>query len=250
MGRAVVEAAQPMSSCTIVAGIERAGSPLIGQSIESLGLAVNGPIVGSLQDAPDARVVIDFSTPESTVSVAKSARDRGLALVSGTTGLSQAHLEELRTLGQTIPILHSPNMSVGVNVLFGLINNATAQLGPEWDVEITEAHHHHKVDAPSGTAKKILQIITESSDPHQTMDIQYGREGHTGPRPAKQIGMHVVRGGDVVGDHTVVYYGEGERLEITHRATDRAIFARGALRAAHWVVGQPPGFYALNDVLG
>ncbi len=218
--------------------------------MDSIGLEAEGPIVSRLEDAPKADVVIDFSTPDSTIAIARAARDRGLAVVSGTTGLRPEQLEELQSLSQTIPILYSPNMSVGVNVLLSLIETATSQLGSDWDIEVTEAHHHHKVDAPSGTAKKILQVITESSETEHATDVQYGREGHTGARSSREIGMHVIRGGDVVGDHTVMYYGAGERLEITHRATDRAIFARGALRAANWLAGQSPGYYTLKDMLG
>lgn len=194
----------------------------------------------------DAEVAIDVSQPEGSLKIAEVCAAGRKPLVIGTTGHSAVQLVELRS--KAIPILLAPNFSVGVNLLFWLTEKAAAILGPEYDAEIVEMHHRLKKDSPSGTAKRLGEIISEARD--QKHSVQHGRVGIVGPRPENEIGMHAVRGGDIVGEHTIYFAGAGERLELTHRASSRETFARGALRAADWLIGKPVGWYEMADVLG
>ena len=196
----------------------------------------------------DAQVVIDFSAPAATVATAKKCANLGLPLVSGTTGLTGEQLKTLDDLAEEIPILHAANFSVGVNLLAHLVEQAAGAFDGA-DIEIFEAHHRHKVDAPSGTAKLLGRAAARGRNAELAEVATWAREGHTGPRTDDEIGFQVLRGGDIVGEHTAYFCVAGERLELTHRATDRGIFARGALRAARWIVGRPPGRYSMNDVL-
>ena len=195
-------------------------------------------------------VVVDFSTHTATPRIAELAAERRKPLVIGTTGLTDAEKEAVRqSIAGTIPVVWAGNYSSGVNTLNHLVGRAAAALGEAFEAEVLEMHHHHKTDAPSGTAAQLVNILREAYALGRD-SVRHGREGQTGARPRAEISVHAVRGGDIVGEHTVFFCGEGERLELTHRATDRRIFARGAVRAAHWVVGREPGVYGMEDVLG
>jgi 4-hydroxy-tetrahydrodipicolinate reductase len=192
-----------------------------------------------------ADVLIDFSTPDTTTAAARACADAGVALVSGTTGLDDAHRDALSDAAKRVAVLWEPNMSVGVLVLARLLRSAIAMLGEGFDVEIVETHHRHKVDAPSGTAKRLAEVAHEArKGPSIT-----GRDGKPGKRTNDEVGVLAVRGGDVIGDHVVHLLGPGERLELVHRATSRDVFAHGALRAATWIAKKPAGRYALADIL-
>lgn len=192
---------------------------------------------------------VDFSSHDATAMLAKLAAARKVPLVIGTTGHTLAERKEITALAKKIPIVWAGNYSVGVNVLNFLVRRAATVLGPRYNVEIVEMHHRDKKDAPSGTAEKLLELVREAR--HLAEDkVVHGRKGLVGARPEDQIGVHALRGGDIVGDHTVIFAGDGERLELTHKASSRAIFATGALQAAHWVKGQKPGLYGMDDVLG
>lgn len=194
--------------------------------------------------------IIDFSFHEVTPGIAKLAVEHQLPLVIGTTGhTTEERAEIIATVKDSIPVVWAGNYSVGVNTLNYLTRKAATILGESYEPELMEMHHHHKKDAPSGTAERLIEILKDSyalNDEHVT----HGREGLVGARPAKEIGVHAIRGGDIVGEHTVYFIGDGERVELTHKATDRKIFAQGAVRAAHWAVGKAPGIYNMEDVLG
>jgi len=229
----------------------------MGQAIAAIAEAHDATIAAACDagDDPAAVVegceaVVDFSFHEVTPVIAELAAARGLPLVIGTTGHSAGEKEAiLATVEETIPVVWAGNYSVGVNTLNYLTRKAAEILGPAYEPEVMEMHHHHKEDAPSGTAERLIDILKEAYalDDKQ---VVHGREGQVGARPAKEIGVHALRGGDIVGEHTVYFCGEGERIELTHRAGDRKIFARGAVRAARWARGQAPGIYNMEDVLG
>jgi 4-hydroxy-tetrahydrodipicolinate reductase len=191
-------------------------------------------------------VVIDFSHPDAIDQVCRAVTTRQQPLVIGTTGHSTEQRRGIKKCAEAIPIVLSSNFSAGVNALFWLTRHAQEMLGPEFDVEIVETHHRLKKDAPSGTAKTLLEILRQARD----LKPAHGREGYVGERPVAEVGVHSIRGGDIVGDHTVLFAGPGERLELTHRSGSRDTFAKGALRAAQWVVGKSPGIYSMQDVLG
>lgn len=194
--------------------------------------------------------IIDFSVHESTLKIAQIATENKLPLVIGTTGHSADVKEKIiDTVKTDIPVVWAGNFSVGVNTLNYLTKKAAAILNETFEPEVLEMHHHHKKDAPSGTAERLIEILRENYNLTEE-NVVHGREGIVGARPKKEIGVHAIRGGDIVGEHTVYFCGEGERIELTHRATDRKIFAQGAIRAAHWAVGGPPGIYNMEDVLG
>jgi 4-hydroxy-tetrahydrodipicolinate reductase len=240
----------------------------MGRAIERLANESRGAFVvvarassaGELAAVPESKpsVAIDFSTPESTRAFASVAMKAGLPLVVGTTGLAEDDARALEAAAAVIPVFVASNMSVGVHVLGELVARATAMLGDAFDLEIVEAHHRDKVDAPSGTALALLAIAerarrADREAPHEQggrAPTVYGRSGRAGPRPRGEIAVHAIRGGDVIGDHHVEWLGDGERLEIVHRATSRDVFARGALRAAEWLVEQPCGLYGMRDLLG
>ncbi|NNC89324.1 MAG: 4-hydroxy-tetrahydrodipicolinate reductase [Akkermansiaceae bacterium] len=208
-----------------------------------------GEELGPLLDGADA--VIDFTVHSFTPYLLEEALAAKSRLVIGTTGHDDEVLESIREAAKTLPIVHAPNFSVGVNTLFHLTRKAAAILGTDvFDIEVTEMHHRHKIDAPSGTARRLLEILNEATGTSYDEDVVHGRHGITGERPRGQIGMHTLRGGDVVGDHTVMFAADGERVELTHKASSRMTFASGAVRAAHWLQGRPPGLYDMQDVLG
>lgn len=207
--------------------------------------------------APDAAtalkqadVLIDFTLADACVANARAAAEAGKAAAIGTTGLSEAQLAELRELSRNVAIVFAPNMSVGVNLLFKLTAEVAAILGLDYNVEITEIHHNQKQDSPSGTAVRLAESAAQALGLSYAQDVAHGRQGLVGKRPEKQIGMHALRGGDVVGEHTVSFIGQGERIELTHKAHNRDNFARGALKAARFAIDAKPGFYDMQDVLG
>ncbi len=209
------------------------------------------PVFRSIPDLDEAapRVVIDFTSPAAAIQVARFCAGTHRALVSGTTGLDDADLQELRRCAASAPTVWASNFSVGVNLLEALVEQATAAFGPEAEVEIFEAHHRHKVDAPSGTALTLGHAVARARGTSLESIARFTRQGHAGPRDPAEVGFQVLRGGDIVGEHSVWFCAHGERLELSHRATDRGIFARGALRAARWAASASPGFYSMRDVL-
>lgn len=221
-----------------------------GITRDKLNLPTNVPI---LKDAEDlfavSDVVIDFTSPESSVFNARVAANIRKPLLIGTTGLNDAQMKEIKGFAASAPILVTPNASLGVNVMLELVKAAASKLGPDFEIEICEAHHNKKVDAPSGTALALGKAAAEGRDIDITAKAVFDRHGHTGARTQDEIGFSVIRGGDIVGEHTVYFIGKGERLEITHRATDRALFAKGALQAASWLADKPAGFYSMQDFL-
>jgi len=198
----------------------------------------------------DAHVAIDFTLPAATVANARACVESGTPLVIGTTGLEEKHFEALQAASRDIPLVVGRNMSVGVNVFMNLVGRAAAALGDDYDIEITEAHHRHKVDAPSGTALALGEAVAQAQGRSLGDVAIHAREGQVGPRVPGTIGFSVIRGGDIVGDHKVLFAAPEETVEFSHHAADRKTFARGALRAARWAAGQAPGYYGMNDVLG
>jgi len=194
--------------------------------------------------------IIDFTFADATAAVTQACVAAGKPLVIGTTGQDDATRAAIKEGAKHIPIVFAPNFSVGVNTLFWLTRKAAEILGPDFDLEVVEMHHRLKKDSPSGTARRLAEILTEVRDLQYDGDVRHGREGIVGERTRTEIGMHAVRGGDVVGDHTVIYANVGERVELTHKASSRDTFAKGALRAAKWATAQPPGLYDMQDVLG
>jgi len=199
---------------------------------------------------PTCDAVIDFTHATATVEIAQTCANAGKPLVIGTTGHNESERAEIAKIATRIPVVFAPNFSVGVNTLFWLTRKAAEILGPDFDLEVVEMHHRLKKDSPSGTARRLAEILAEVRDLDYTKDVLHGREGMIGERTSKEIGMHAIRGGDVVGDHTVIFANIGERVELTHKASSRDTFAKGALRAAQWALMQKPGLYDMQDVLG
>lgn len=258
MGQAIIRAlAEPRQgrSALLAAALERPGSAELGRDAGLLaGLGANQVTVrAELPAAGEADVWIDFSSPDASVAHAEAAANRGARLVVGTTGLSAAQRQAIVQAAQKIPVVLSPNMSVGVNVLLRLVADAARALGPDYDIEVVEAHHRAKRDAPSGTALRLAEALADATGRDLAQTARYERHGDVGPRTRTEIGMQTIRGGDVVGDHTVHFLGLGDRVEITHRASSRETFARGAVRAALWLAGdtgvRPSGLYDMRDVL-
>jgi 4-hydroxy-tetrahydrodipicolinate reductase len=230
MGRAVQDAAHAREGITVSSAIDR-----------------DGDMAAALA-ASD--VYIDFTTPDATRDAARIARERKLAAVIGTTGLTPDANAAIAELATVAPVVVAANFSLGVNLVLGLVRQAARVLGPEWDAEVVETHHHNKRDAPSGTALAIARAIAAGHGVDYDTVKRHARDGDVGPRPRGEIGVATVRGGDVIGEHVAYFFGEAERVEIAHRATSRSIFAQGAVRAAAWVAGKPPGRYDMLDVLG
>lgn len=253
MGRLLTKLCHEADGMEVVAASEVPGSPLIDRDAGDL--AGVGPIGVIVQD--DAAAVfeaadaaIEFSIPAATAEHAALAARHGTAFVTGTTGLDSAQEAALAEAGKTVPIVYAPNMSVVVNVFMNMVEKVASVLGPEYDIEIMEMHHKQKIDAPSGTAVGLGKAAARGRGVDLDEAAIWSREGETGPRPDGAIGFATLRGADVVGEHTVLFAGAGERLELVHRCTDRSLFARGAVRAVGWVGGKPPGLYSMNDVLG
>ncbi|HYN39125.1 MAG TPA: 4-hydroxy-tetrahydrodipicolinate reductase [Rhodospirillales bacterium] len=253
MGRMLLHAVLHSPGAELAGGIERPDHPALCGDLgilagtEPLGLTAGGD-AAALFAAAD--VVIDFSAPAAVLVHAPLAAAHSTALVVGTTGLADAHRAALAAAAASVPVVVAANMSVGVNLLLGLTRRVAEILGPEYDIEIVEMHHRHKVDAPSGTALALGEAAAAGRGVPLAEAAVRVRDGHTGPRPAGAIGFATLRGGDVVGEHTVLFAADGERLELTHKATSRTVFASGAVRAALWCDGRPPGLYSMRDVLG
>jgi 4-hydroxy-tetrahydrodipicolinate reductase len=246
MGRALIDAAAGRTDVKITAAVDRPDAGGLGMPVAN-GVTA-GADLGSGLDAAD--VYIDFTSPAATRAAAQTAHGRRRAAVIGTTGLSAGDEAVIGQLAAVAPVVVAANFSLGVNLLLGLVQQAARALGPDWDAEIVEAHHRAKRDAPSGTALMIAHAIAAGHGSNYDEVKRHTRDGDVGARPRGEIGVASVRGGDVVGEHTATFFGPAERIEISHRASSRAIFAAGALRAAAWVVGKPPGRYDMLDVLG
>jgi 4-hydroxy-tetrahydrodipicolinate reductase len=253
MGRMLVAEIAATEGCTVAGGSEAPNSGYINQDIGEL--AAIGRIGIPIGEAVDklirvSDVVLEFTLPAATAEHAALAAGLGKAMVIGTTGLSPEQGDVVRQASRDIPIVWAPNMSLGVNVLLSLVEEVARRLGNDWDIEIMEMHHRGKVDAPSGTALALGQAAAAGREVMLEQVEQRARDGITGARRGGDIGFAALRGGDTTGDHHVIFAGAGERLELIHRATTRAIYAKGAVRAARWVVGRPPGLYGLKEVLG
>jgi len=253
MGRMLIRAIDQAQGCTLVAAIERPGSAALGNDAGILaGLPASGVKVTSDAAAAFAAAdgVLDFTAPDATVAFARLAADAGILHVVGTTGLEPKHLAELAEAAKRTPIIRSGNMSLGVNLLAALVRKVAATLGTDWDIEIVEMHHRNKADAPSGTALMLGNAAAAGMGTTLAEAEVTDRAGTVGPRSSGTIGLASLRGGSVVGDHSVVFATNGERIELIHRADDRAIFARGAVKAALWLAGKPAGRYTMDQVLG
>ena len=253
MGKRLVALTQESSILQLIGAIESPGHPALGHDAgEEAGSGRAGvKIQNTLGDVlQDSHVIIDFTAPQATLLNLQLASKQKKAMVIGTTGFEQSELQQLKELTKNIPCVFAPNMSVGVNVLLNIVGKVARALGETYNIEVVEAHHNQKKDAPSGTALKIAEVLAEGMDWNLQDVGVYERHGLIGQRKTQEIGVQTVRAGDIVGDHTVLFGGPGERIEITHRAHTRDTFALGALRAAEWVVKQPPGRYSMADVLG
>src|SRR6201987_1577618 len=253
MGRMLVAEIAATEGCSVAGGSEAPGSGYINQDIGELaGIGRIGIPIGETVEKliRDSDVVLEFTSPAATVEHAALAATLRTAMVIGTTGLSPEQGESVRQAAQRIPIVWAPNMSLGVNVMLSVVEEVARRLGPDWDIEVVEMHHRGKVDGPSGTALALGRAAAAGRGVALEDVEQRARDGITGPRRIGDIGFAALRGGDAVGDHHVIFAAAGERLELRHPATKRAVFAKGAVRAARWVVGRPPGVYGLKEVLG
>ncbi len=252
MGKTLIQASVEYPDTQLGAAFEITSSSAIDQDagqvagIEPLGININSGIEAN---AHEFDVLIDFTIPVCTMQSLELCLKHNKSMVIGTTGLDDEQKQKLQQASQTIPILFAPNMSVGVNLCLKLLHIAAKTLGDEFDVEIIDAHHRHKVDAPSGTALRMGEVVAETLGRDLQQCAVYGRQGHTGEREQKTIGFETIRAGDIVGDHTVMFAGTGERVEITHKASSRMTFAQGAMRAATWLSSKEPGLYNMQDVL-
>ena len=253
MGSIIARLVEDDPQLTLVGATESPSHPWVGQDLKNLlGVGEGVRVAPSLEEAitGEARVVIDFTLPQATLSHLETAVKEGLAMVIGTTGITGEDLEKARSLASQIPCVWAPNMSVGVNLLFKLVGEVARILGEDYDVEIVEIHHRFKKDAPSGTALRLAERVAQALGRDLGEVGVYGRHGMVGERKRDEIGVMALRGGDVVGEHTVIFATLGERVELTHRAHSRETFARGAIRAAKWVVDMAPGLYDMAQVLG
>jgi 4-hydroxy-tetrahydrodipicolinate reductase len=252
MGRTLIEASNNSKNSILTAATERPDSSLVGidaGELAGLGRSIHVPVSASLARASDFDVLIDFTHPTITTQHIDYCLQQHRKMVIGTTGCDEELEAKIKKAAETIAIVYAPNMSVGVTLCLKLLQTAARVLDDEVDIEIIEAHHRHKVDAPSGTAIKMGQVIADTLGRDLKECAVYGREGQTGARERKTIGFETIRAGDIVGDHTVMFAGEGERIEITHKASSRMTFAKGALRAAEWLKEKNKGLYDMMDVL-
>jgi len=250
MGRNLVIACSETDDLELTQALEREQSPSIGSDTGLLaGLAPNNVMICDHLDAPAFDILIDFTHPSATTKHVDFCVEHSKKMVIGTTGCDAGLEQKMQTAGESIALVYAPNMSVGVNLCLELLQTAAAVLGDSVDIEVIEAHHRHKVDAPSGTALKMGQVIAETLGRNLDECAVYGREGQTGARDRKTIGFESIRAGDIVGDHTVMFADEGERIEITHKASSRMTFARGAIRACRWIEQQPQGIFSMQDIL-
>jgi 4-hydroxy-tetrahydrodipicolinate reductase len=251
MGKSLLEAVAGAGDLVLHGALERPGSPWLGHDAgELVGTTLGTPVTEDVAAALEgAQVLIDFTRPEATLEHLRLCQARGVGLVIGTTGFDEAGKAAIADAAQTVPVVFAPNMSVGVNLALKLLDMAARVLNEGFDIEIVEAHHRHKVDAPSGTALRMGEVVAAALGRDLRSCAVYGREGVTGERDPGTIGFATVRGGDVVGDHTVMFAGIGERLEVTHKASSRMTFALGALRAARYLSGKDKGLFDMQDVL-
>ncbi|MGH8445472.1 MAG: 4-hydroxy-tetrahydrodipicolinate reductase [Solimonas sp.] len=248
MGRAVTNAVEASSQTVLGAAIERAGNAEVGKPVgEGVAVMVGDDLAAA---ATQFDVLIDFTRPDATLAALDVCLSLGKRMVIGTTGFTAEQKSQIEAAAKRIPILMAGNFSIGVNVCLKLLEDAARALGEDFDIEIVESHHRHKIDAPSGTALMMGEAVAKGVG-RQLKDVAvYERHGHTGARDRQTIGFQTLRGGDVVGDHTVMFLGDGERIEISHKASNRMNFANGAVRAAAWLYGRQPGLYNMRDVLG
>ena len=251
MGRELIEAVQNADDCTLSAALDLPGSPALGLDASAfMGQTSGVAISADLDSIAGSEYLIDFTRPEGTMEHLRACVRHGVKLIIGTTGFSDEQKAEIAEAAKTISIVMAPNMSVGVNVTLKLLEMAAKALNTGYDIEIVEAHHRHKVDAPSGTALKMGEVIADALGRDLKDCAVYERYGHTGERDPSTIGFATVRGGDVVGDHNVMFLGTGDRIEITHKSSSSATYAQGSLRAARFLAGKPTGLYDMFDVLG
>lgn len=252
MGRTLIEAILKNENATLAAALEHSASPFLGKDAGELVGSPCGVLVSCEIDAAlaDADCLIDFTRPEATLLHLAACKKSGVSIIIGTTGFSAAGRQEIEAAAQKIPVVFAPNMAVGVNAVFKLLALAAKILDTGYDIEVIESHHRHKVDAPSGTALRMGEVVAKALGQDLAECAVYGRQGHTGERPITQIGFSAIRGGDIVGDHTVLFAGEGERIEITHKASSRMSYALGALRAGHFLQEKKQGLFDMQDVLG
>ena len=250
MGRMLLEACAADAGTALVAALDAPTSPAIGVSARAFGGNADVLIAANATDVPRGAVLIDFTRPEATLAYLDACVAGGVGMVIGTTGFDETGKAKIAEAAKTIPIVFSPNYSVGVNTVFKLLELAAKSLDSGYDIEIVEMHHRMKVDAPSGTAIKFGEVIAEAQGTRLADRAVYAREGHTGARKGGVIGFAALRGGDVVGDHTVVFAGIGERIEISHKSASRTTYALGALRAAKFLHGKTHGLFDMHDVLG
>ncbi|KQT12509.1 4-hydroxy-tetrahydrodipicolinate reductase [Ramlibacter sp. Leaf400] len=252
MGQILIEAIRASGDCQLAGALDLPSSPAIGNDAAAfLGVASGVPVVADVRAGlARAKVLIDFTRPEGTMDHLAACRELGVNAVVGTTGFSAQQKDEIAAIARDIAIVMAPNMSVGVNVTFKLLEMAAKALATGYDIEIIEAHHRHKVDAPSGTALKMGEVIAEALGRDLASSAVYAREGVTGERDPSTIGFSTIRGGDIVGDHTVLFAGTGERIEITHKSSSRATYAQGSLRAVRFLAGRRSGLFDMFDVLG
>jgi 4-hydroxy-tetrahydrodipicolinate reductase len=253
MGQMLVREVSGTEGASLAGGVEAAGHPLLGQDLAAAaGLPACGKTIGTDAETliKSSDVVIAFTLPEATLAHVKLAQRHKTPMVIGTTGIDAQGTAEIERAAKEIPIVWASNYAVGVNVLFALTKRLASVLGDDFDIEILEMHHRHKVDAPSGTALTLGEMAAEGRGVKLNEVAARGRDGITGARKKGEIGFAALRGGDVVGDHSVIFAGDGERVELVHKASSRVVFARGAVRSAVWVIGKKPGRYAMADVLG
>jgi len=253
MGKRIIQVAAAHPQAEVAAAFEAPGHPAVGRPLsEVAGVAGLNLMVGDDPAAAlaAAEVLVDFTAPASSLKNLALAAGMGKACVIGTTGLSEAQKNDLAELARKAPVVYTPNMSVGMNFMFQLVGMMAKILGPDYALEVLEAHHDQKKDAPSGTAVRLIEQLAAARGWDAQKVVTHGRVGQVGARPKEEIGVSVIRGGDIVGEHTVYFIGQGERLELTHRAQSRDTFVQGALRAALWVKGRAPGLYDVADVLG
>jgi len=252
MGGRLIQAVQDAAELELTAAIERPGHPQLGTdagllaAVGELGVQITDDLVASMEKAD---VLIDFTFPDVTLKNLEICANLGKMVVSGSTGFTPEQKAEVEKYAEQIPVVLAPNMSVGVNACFKLLKEAAKILGNDFDVEVVELHHNKKKDSPSGTAVRMGEVVAETLGRDYNQVANYHREGMCGERTREEIGMQTVRGGDIVGEHTVYFIGMGERIEISHRATSRDMFARGAVRACQWLQGKPPGLFDMQDVL-
>jgi 4-hydroxy-tetrahydrodipicolinate reductase len=251
MGQMLIEAVRAADDCTLTGALDIAGSAALGLDAGAFsGKAAGVLITSDLREGlKNSKALIDFTRPEGTLAHLQVCRELGVAAVIGTTGFTEEQKAEIAEIAKSIPIMMAPNMSVGVNVTLKLLEMAAKALSTGYDIEIVEAHHRHKVDAPSGTALKMGEVIADALGRDLKECAVYERYGVTGERDPSSIGFATIRGGDIVGDHTVLFAGTGERIEITHKSSSRATYAQGSLRAVRFLAGRAPGLYDMFDVL-